>query len=149
MMEVNDTFISLIPKARNLEVVGELRPISLCNVSHKLITKTLTNSLKIVMSDLVDPYQSSFVPRRQIIDNIVIYQETLHSMKKKKGVGGIMALKIDLEKAYDRLSWDFIRDTLHEVGLNSDWVRNIMTCIEMFRMSPLWNDSQLGWFYPR
>ena len=46
-------------------------------------------------------------------------------------------------------SWDFIRDTLHEAGLNSDWIRNIMACIETFRMPLLWNGSQLDWFNPR
>ena len=100
---VNDTFISIIPKVRNPEVVGQLRPISLCDLCYKLITKTLTYRLKTVTLDLVSPYQSSFVPRSQITDNIVIYQEMLYLMKNKKGVDGILALKIDLEKAYDRL----------------------------------------------
>ena len=47
----------------------------------------------------------------------------------KRGGKGFMTLKIGLEKVYDRLSWAFIRDTLHEIGLSGAWIRNLMTCI--------------------
>ena len=62
---------------------------------------------------------------------------------------GQMAIKIDLEKAYDRLSWDFIRDTIMEVGLNQTWTRNLMHCIESSRMSILWDGTKLDWFTPK
>lgn len=54
-------------------------------------------------------------------------------MRKKKGIIGTMTIKID-RKYYDRLSWPFIRETLHQAGLNQEWVRNIMACIENPRM---------------
>lgn len=57
-----------------------------------------------------------------------------------------MTIKINLEKAYDRLSWECIRDTLQKVGLNHEWVRNIMTCIESPRLAVLWNGEKLDWF---
>ena len=101
---INDTFLVLIPKVQRPEVVSQLRPISLCNVNYKMLTKALTNRLKKVMPKIIGPYQSSFVPGRQIVDNIIIYQEVLHSMRKKKGEKGYMAIKIDLKKAYDRFS---------------------------------------------
>lgn len=50
---------------------------------------------------------------------------------------------IDLEKAYDRISWDFIRDTLYEAGFNNSWVRNIMECITKARLSINWNGETL------
>ena len=55
---------------------------------------------------------SSFVPRRDVTDNIIVAQEIIHSMRWMKGKRGVMAIKVDLEKAYDRLRWSFIRDTL-------------------------------------
>ena len=58
-------------------------------------------------------------------------------MKKKQGVVGLMAIEIDLEKAYDRLSWDFIKETIMEVGLNHTWTRNLMHGIESSRLSIL------------
>lgn len=108
----------------------------------------MANHMKMIMPDLVNPCQSSFVPKRQITDNIVVYQETLHTMRKKRGETGYMALKIDLEKAYDRLAWSFIRETLSDAGINEDWCRNIMHCIETTRMSILWNGEPTDWFKP-
>ena len=134
---VNDTLLVLIPKEKYPETVKQLRPISLCNVCYKIVTKVMTNHLKPVLPQIIGPFQSSFVPGHQITDNILIYQEVLHSMKKKQAAVGLMAIKIDLEKAYDQLSWDFIRDTIMEVGLNQTWTRNLMHCIESSRMSIL------------
>ena len=57
-----------------------------------------------------------------------------------------MVLKIDLEKAYDWLSWDFIKDTLKEIGLCHDLLSNIMACIEKSKLVVLWHGEQLDWF---
>jgi len=95
-------------------MVTQLRPIGLCNVAYKVTTKCLVNRLKPILGKLVSPTQSSFVPGRQISDNRIIVQEVLHSMRRKQGKMGYMAIKIDLEKAYDRLRWPFIRETLQE-----------------------------------
>lgn len=139
---MNDTLVSLIPKVKNVEST-QLRPISLCNVNYKIITKVITNRLKEIMGDVIGQEHSSFVPKRQIVDNIAIYQEALHSMRIKKGNLGYMILKIDLKKAYERLSWKFIRETLRAVCLNQRWVDNIMACVETSRHALLWNGKQL------
>lgn len=108
----------------------------------------ITNRLKELMPQLVGLNQSSFFSGRQITDNIIIYQEALKVMRNKKCRKGIMALKIDLEKAYDRLSWEFIRDTFYEVGFNEIWIMNIMACITSTRMAILWEGDKLEWFNP-
>nr|KYP61436.1 Putative ribonuclease H protein At1g65750 family [Cajanus cajan] len=87
-----------------------MRPISLCNVSYKIVTKVVATRLKSIMEDIVGP-------NRQTTYTIIITQEVIHSMKYKSGKKGWMAIKIDLEKAYDRLNWDFIRETLSNIGL--------------------------------
>lgn len=59
-----------------------------------------------------------------------------------------MVLKIDLEKAYDRLEWSFIQETLHMASFNTDWSRNIMHCVESSYMSILWNGEPMKRFKP-
>ena len=144
----NDTLLVLIPKVKHPDSIFQLRPISLCNVGYKVITKTLTNRLKEFMPSISAQNQSSFVPERQIIDNILIYQEVLHSMRTQKQGKGIMMIKVDLEKAYDWLSWDYIRNTVEHVRLLESWIRNVMHYIETVRMSIVWNGKKLDWFIP-
>lgn len=103
---INDTLVSLSPKIAHPDNVTQFRPISLCNVSYKIITKVMVNRLKPIFERLVSQEQSSFVPSRQITDNIVIYQEVLHSLRVNKTSKKFMVIKVDLEKAYDRLRWD-------------------------------------------
>ncbi|XP_019200262.1 PREDICTED: uncharacterized protein LOC109193892 [Ipomoea nil] len=123
--KVNDTLIVLIPKVQLPETIKQFRPIS-----------------------LVGPFQSSFVPGRQIMDNVILFQEVLHSMRLKKGKTGLMAIKIDLEKAYDRLNWDFIKDTLVDAGFEAGWVRAIMECVSTPTMSIVWNGNRTDQFKP-
>ncbi|XP_019152396.1 PREDICTED: uncharacterized protein LOC109149189 [Ipomoea nil] len=145
---LNETNIVLIPKVQRPEKVNQLRPISLCNVAYKLVTKIMAQRLKLIMPEVVSPNQGSFVSERQITDNIITYQEILHTIRTEKNQPGYMVLKIDLEKAYDRLDWSFIRNTLQEVGLNDVWVRNIMHCVESAEMSILWEGNKLERFKP-
>ncbi|XP_057441172.1 uncharacterized protein LOC130733113 [Lotus japonicus] len=102
---VNDTLLVLIPKVEAPERITQYRPISLCNVIYKMVTKIITNRLRKVMSDLVAPNQCSIVPGRHSYYNIVISQEVFHSMRYLKRKLGWIAIKVDLEKAYDRLKW--------------------------------------------
>jgi len=118
---LNDTFLVSIPKVENPQSMTQQRPIGLCNVSYKAITKSIANHLKQVLPKLIAPTQSSFVPGRQISDNIIIAQDMLHTMRRKQGQVGYMAVKIDLEKAYDRLRWPFIHETLLEAAFLSKW----------------------------
>ncbi|KAL5582460.1 hypothetical protein UlMin_014902 [Ulmus minor] len=73
----------------------------------------------------------------------------IHSMKKKKGALGWMALKIDLEKAYDRVSWQFIEEVLAAFGFDSRWVRWVSTCISSVTMKLLINGSHFGDIKPK
>lgn len=105
----------MIPKVQNLEKVTELRPISLCNVVYKLISKVLTNRLKLILPDIITPTRSAFVPRRLISDNILIAYELTHYMiNKRKGNTGYAAIKLDMSKAYDRVEWGFLSDIMRK-----------------------------------
>lgn len=78
---MNDTDITLIPKVDHPEQVNHFKPISICNVSYKVITKLMTNRLKHLMKHVISPQHSNFVSGRQITDNVIIYQKTLNAMR--------------------------------------------------------------------
>lgn len=101
--ETNDALVVLIAKVAKPERMAQFRPISLCNVLFKTITKTMVMRLKKVIPKLIGPAQASFIPGRLSTGNIVVVQEVVHSMRRKKGRKGWMLLKLDLEKAYDRV----------------------------------------------
>lgn len=147
--EVNRTLIALIPKSNAPSRVSEFRPISLCSVVYKILTKVLANRIQPLLPLLVGPFQYSFIQGRSIIDNIIIAQEVIHSMRKKKGKGGWFAIKVDLEKAFDSLRWDFIHDTLMDIGFPQTLSRTIMKCVTTPTMQVLWNGKASPMFLPQ
>lgn len=82
---LNKTLIALIPKYPNLESINNYRPISLCNSIYKIVTKVNIARLRPLLSHLISLVQAAFVPGRRGLDNIIIAQELIHSIDKKKG----------------------------------------------------------------
>jgi hypothetical protein len=99
----NHSFISLVPKLSGSHTTHQFQPISLCNIVYKIISKILANRLKFLLPNIISPLQIAFVPKRKIQDNTILAHELLHSFKSKRGKGGYMFLKMDMEKAFDRM----------------------------------------------
>ena len=146
--EINTTLLVLILKEEHPSSLKMFRPISLCTVAYKTVTKIITNRLQSLLPNLIGPHQTSFVPERHIIDNIVVAQEVVHSMHRKTGKKRFMAIKVYLEKAYDRLNWDFIFETLQQTGIPIQLSRLIMECVTSVSMNILWNGEVTKAFAP-
>jgi len=99
-------------------------------------------------TQLISPIQSSFVPGRQITDNVIVMQEALHSMRRKTGAKGWMAIKLDLEKADDRIRWDFIQETLAQMRLPDQLIKVMMHCVSSCSLNILWNGEPTETFQP-
>jgi hypothetical protein len=127
---VNDTSIVLIPKVEHPMKLKELRPIGLCNVLYKVVSKCLVNRLRPILGDLISENQSAFVPGRMITDNALLAFECMHFMEHGTSLNSpFCAYKLDLSKAYDRVDWQFLENTMFKMGFSHRWVKWIMACV--------------------
>ena len=145
---INNTLIVIILKADKPDFVSQFRPISLCNVIYKIISKVIVNRIKPLLDNIISPFQSSFIPGRSIHHNIIVAQEMVHSMSKMKGNKAFMAIKIDLEKAYDRLNWNFVEECLKECKFPPKLIKIIHHYISTPSYKITWNGDKTESFYP-
>ena len=147
---INNTVISLIPKVDNPTDMKQYRPISLCNVLYKMISKILANRLKNVLNLCISKNQAAFVPGRQILDNVILSHEFLHHLKnKRQGNAAFLALKLDMSKAYDRVEWRFLEAIMKKMGFCNKWINWIMSCIATVTYSFNINGEHRGFVTPK
>ena len=146
---INFTNIALIPKVKNLECMANFRPISLCNVLYKIVSKVLVNRMKPILPRVISDSQSAFVPGRLITDNVIMAFEVLHYLKNlRSGNNAQMAAKLDMSKAYDRVEWDYLQAILLKLGFNSSWVKLIMACVNSASYFVMVNGEAQGYIKP-
>jgi len=137
LYSLNFGTIILLPKCKEAITIQQYRPICLLNVSFKIFTKVATNRLNSVAQKVISPTQTAFLPGR----NIIVLHETLHELHRKKSNSVIF--KIDFEKAYDKVKWSFVRQTLEMKGFSSKWCNWVESFIKGGHVNVKIND-QIG-----
>jgi len=149
MVILNHTHLCLIPKIKHPSVPSEYRPIVLCNVLLKIVTKTIANRIKGILNTIVSPQQSAFLPHRLNFDNTILAYETFHYLKTHKNkMKGVVGIKLDMEKAYDRVEWNFLEATLITMGFPRKLVSTVMVCVRSVSFSVLINGYPSPTFKP-
>ena len=116
---LNATFVVLIPKKAGAIEMKDFRTISLVGSMYKIISKVLANQLKGVLGGFLSQSQNAFIQGRQILDSMLIASECVDS-RVRDGTPGVLC-KLDLEKAYDYVNWDFLLALLHRCGFPETW----------------------------
>ncbi|KAJ0585427.1 putative RNA-directed DNA polymerase [Helianthus annuus] len=116
----NSSFLALIPKSSDPQNMADYRPISLVGSIYKIISKLLTNRLKVVMDGLISTTQSAFVGGRNILDGPLVVSEVVSWSKKKKIK--MMVFKVDFEKAYDSINWKFLFRVMELMEFPDKWI---------------------------
>ncbi|GJU44282.1 RNA-directed DNA polymerase, eukaryota [Tanacetum coccineum] len=140
----NSSFITLIPKYTGAKMEKDFRPISLIGSLYKIITKLLVNRLVTVMGALVNEVQYAFIANCQILDGPFILNEIINWCNARKKQS--MIFKVDFEKEFDSVRWNFLDDILMNFGFGSRWRFWIQSCLKSSRGSILVNGSPTSKF---
>ncbi|XVF73335.1 hypothetical protein PTKIN_Ptkin12aG0193100 [Pterospermum kingtungense] len=136
---INKSFITLVPKCDNPITLKDYRPISLIGCLYKILAKVLAIRLQRVIGEVVGECQFAFTRGRQILDCVLIANEVIDSTRKL-GNGGVL-LKVDFEKAYDSVDWNFLDLVMWKMGFGIKWRCWIKSCVSTASVSILVNGS--------
>ncbi|KAL0304923.1 UNVERIFIED_CONTAM: putative ribonuclease H protein [Sesamum calycinum] len=145
LKQINTTLLALIPKVNMPTYVSDYRPISCCNVLYKAITKIIVKRIQRVLPLLIDYSQNAFVPGRSISDNILLAQELLAGYNQTR-LPERCTLKVDIQKAYDSVEWDFLLEVLKLFNFPLQFITLIEQCISTASFSVSLNGSIHGFF---
>lgn len=144
MSRMNYGMITLIPKLKEANNIKQYRPICLLNVDYKWSTKVLTMRLAKCANKLISPAQTAFIPGRFISEGIVMLHEVLHHLRVQHKQGVI--LKLDFEKAYDKVLWSFMMEVLKRKNFPSKWIGWMKQVVEGGRVGIIINGQPSNYF---
>ncbi|KAL0289987.1 UNVERIFIED_CONTAM: Retrovirus-related Pol polyprotein from type-2 retrotransposable element R2DM [Sesamum radiatum] len=145
LKQLNATMLVLIPKIHLPVRVSDFRPIACCNVLYKAITKILVRRMQQVLDLLIDYSQNAFVPGRSIADNILLAQELMAGYNQSR-LPQRCTIKVDIQKAYDSVHWDFVLESLRIFNFPSRFISWIEQCLTTPTFSISLNGSVHGFF---
>ena len=120
-------FVALIPKINSPQELKDFRPISLLGCLYKLLAKVLAKRLAGVMYSIISSNQSAFLKGRNLVDGVMVINELVDYAKKSKEE--VLILKVDFEKAYDSVDWNFLVYMMTRVGLSPKWISWMKACV--------------------
>jgi hypothetical protein len=115
-------------------------------VVDKIISKVIAHRLKPLLLTLISQEQAGFVEGRKIMDNIIHAHELIHALKIQRREG--MIIQLDLEKAYDKISWHYMVKTLEAFGFTQHWISWIISLVSTTSYSLLINGAPAKPFWP-
>jgi hypothetical protein len=130
-------FLTLIPKVKSPQELGDFRPISLLGCWYKILAKVLTTRLANVLANLIPKSQFAFLKGRQLVEGVVVVNEVIN-YAKKSGKQCVI-LKVDFEKAYDSVVWGFLDYMLMRFGFSQKWRNWMKACVGAGCLSVLVN----------
>ena len=80
----------------------------------------VANRIKPILTHVISKEQSRYIEGRQIMDNVILAHEVIHSLKTSRTPS--MLIKLDLSKAFDKANWQYLRDVLESFGFDQHWV---------------------------
>ncbi|KAF3777918.1 retrotransposable element ORF2 protein [Nymphaea thermarum] len=125
--KINRSILVLIPKHQGICSPQDLRPIALCNSLYKFITKIICSRLRPILARIIADSQGAFTKGRKLQDQVAMAHEVISSMSTHYAPS--VCCQLDLSKAYDRVNWAFLRNSLLSLGFHDTWVARIMTCV--------------------
>ncbi|XP_060212008.1 uncharacterized protein LOC132639585 [Lycium barbarum] len=140
------THLVLIPKKNNIETFADMRPISLSNFINKVISRVVQDKLEGILPSLISPNQSGFVKGRCIIENVLLTQEVVTDIRLR-GKPANVVLKLDMAKAYDRVSWSYLIRVLRKMGFAEIFIYMVWRLIANNWYSILLNGQAHGFFH--
>lgn len=141
----NSTILSLVPKFPDASMIAEYRPIACLNTIYKVISRLLVHRLKPILSGLILPNQTAFVEGRLLLENTVLASELVNGYHKTKGARRI-TIKVDIEKAFDTLSWDFLFAALRSFNLPPPLLNLLRACVCTTNFTVGYNGVVNGYF---
>jgi hypothetical protein len=143
--QLNRTFVVLIPKSNLTKHFQDFRPISLCNLCYKLISKIIARRIRPFLSLALSDEQLGFLKGRQILDAVGVAHECIHSLKTKKQQAAL--LKLDLKKAFDCINWNLLHLVLLQCGFGLIITNWILGCISSATLAILINGEATRSFH--
>ena len=124
---LNYGVVTLIPKVVGATDIRQFRPITVLNVIYRILSKVCAVGLAPVLERITHPYQFAFLKGQFIHDGILALSEIIHEVKTRRHKG--VFLKLDFQKAYDRLDWAFLRLVLERRGVDDRMIGWIMQLV--------------------